>query len=741
MKSILKSSVFRCAGLSVVLLAQSCVPTQVENDPGPSASAQVAPGIRQIGSSDIENADSNTTDWLSYGRTWSEQRYSPLDQINKDTVSGLKLAWYADLDTARGQEATPLVIDGKMYFTTAWSKVKAFDAVTGEKLWDYDPQVPGETGVKPCCDVVNRGLAAWGDKLYLGSLDGRLIALDRETGAEIWSKQTVDTEMPYTITGAPRVTKDGLVIIGFGGADMGRARGYVTAWDAETGEEKWRFYTVPDNPANDQPEYLQKAAETWTGEWWKVGGGGTAWDAFAYDPELDLVYIGVGNGAPWNQQYRSPQGGDNLYLSSIVAVKGKTGEYVWHFQETPGETWDFTATQHIMLADLEIDGKLRKVAMQAPKNGFFYVLDRETGEFISANNYTNVTWAKGIDPETGRPVENPDMRYLEKGTLMFPGPLGGHNWHPMAYSADEKLVYIPAQNLPSSYDSPDGWDFAKYGFNTAIGARGQGTMVGSGDDPMVRPDPAKRIPSPPEPETYQKVEPRSRALGSLVAWDPATQSEKWRVEYQGLWNGGVLATGGGLVFQGNSVGDFKAFDAKDGTELWSVPVQTGAIAAPMTFEKDGKQYVALLAGWGGVAGLGFGVTQNRSRILVYSLDGEAELPDMIPLADRVLDPPVQKADAETIAMGSQYYRRFCTSCHGGGVIPDLRYSGAIENAQVWSMIVKDGLLAQNGMVGFSEVMTDEQIESIRTHIIDLAHKEKARLEKSAAPDPEAGPRH
>jgi PQQ-dependent dehydrogenase (methanol/ethanol family) len=332
--------------------------------------------------------------WLSYGRTYDEQRFSPLNQITQANVGELGLAWYADMDTARGQEATPLVIDGKIYFSTAWSKAKAYDAVSGKLLWEYDPKVPGETAVKACCDVVNRGMAAWDDKLYMGTLDGRLVALDRATGKEVWSVVTVDQTKPYTITGAPRAI-NGLILIGNGGAEMG-VRGYVTAYDAQTGKQVWRFYTVPDKPGNNDEEYLKKAEATWKGEWWKLGGGGTVWDAMAYDPELDLLYIGVGNGSPWNQAYRSPGGGDNLYLSSIVAIRAKTGEYVWHYQQTPGETWDFTATQHIMLADMEIDGKTRKVLMQAPKNGFFYVLDRTNGQFISGNAYAPVNWAKGL---------------------------------------------------------------------------------------------------------------------------------------------------------------------------------------------------------------------------------------------------------------------------------------------------------------------------------------------------------
>ena len=324
----------------------------------------------------------NAMDWLSYGRTYDEQRFSPLDRINQGNIGTLGLAWYADMDTARGQEATPLVIDGKIYITTAWSKAKAYDAVSGKLLWEFDPKVPGETAVKACCDVVNRGMAAWGDKLYLGTLDGRLIALDRATGKQVWSTVTVDQTKAYTITGAPRVI-NGLVLIGNGGAEMG-VRGYITAYDAQTGKQAWRFYTVPDQPGKNTEEYLKKAESTWHGEWWKLGGGGTVWDSMAYDPATDLLYIGVGNGSPWNQSYRSPGGGDNLYLSSVVAIRAKTGQYVWHFQETPGETWDFTASQHIMLADLTIGGKPRKVLMQAPKNGYFYVLDRATGAFISA---------------------------------------------------------------------------------------------------------------------------------------------------------------------------------------------------------------------------------------------------------------------------------------------------------------------------------------------------------------------
>ena len=667
-------------------------------------------------------ADANTANWLSHGRTWSEQRHSPLDQINRDTVERLSLAWHADLDTARGQEATPLIIDGKLYTTTAWSKVKAYDAATGEPLWDFDPEVPGAAGAKACCDVVNRGLAAWGDKLYLGTLDGRLIALDRETGKEAWTTNTFERDGPYTITGAPRAA-DGLVFIGNGGADMGAVRGYISAFDAETGALAWRFHTVPGDPeAGPQPAYLQRAAETWTGEWWTLGGGGTVWDSMAYDPELGLLYIGVGNGAPWNRQYRSPEGGDNLYLSSIVAIDARTGEYAWHFQTTPGETWDYTATQHIILADLEIDGARRKVLMQAPKNGFFYVIDRETGKFLSAENYTRVTWALGIDPETGRPVENPASRYSDGTALVFPSALGGHNWHPMAFSPDEGLVYIPAQNAPQPYSSPAEWTPQPLGWNNAVGRTDVGGSAVEGATTYERPGAQPAGDSQP-PANMQPVKSRKLGPGALLAWDPVAQEERWRVDYRGLWNGGLLSTGGGLVFQGTATGAFRAYDASDGSELWSYPVQTGAIAAPVTYSVDGEQYVAIMAGWGGVYGLLAGTIENRSRLLVFKLDGKDELP---PEADfvRVLDPPAMEIDPAAAGRGGALYGRFCITCHAGGtVLPALKYSSALNRESAWLAVLRDGALEPNGMVSFSSVLTEDEMLAIRQFIVAQAQAE------------------
>ena len=674
----------------------------------------------------LVNADADDANWITHGRTYSEQRYSPLEKINTENVGDLGLAWFADMDTARGQEATPLVIDGKLYLTTAWSKVKAFDAATGKALWEYDPEVPGETAVKACCDVVNRGLATWGDKLFLGTLDGRLIALDRDSGKVLWEKVTVDRSQAYTITGAPRVI-DGKVLIGSGGAEYG-VRGYLGAYDADDGEELWRFYTVPGGDEDaGSPEYLKKAAATWHGDALGsengIGGGGTVWDSMAYDPELDLLYFGVGNGSPWNRAYRSPgpdgKGkGDNLYLSSIVAVRPDTGEYVWHYQTTPGETWDYTATQHIILADMEIEGAQRKVLMQAPKNGFFYVLDRETGEFISAEQYIPQTWAKGIDA-SGRPIENPEARIdvTGKPAMIMPGPLGGHNWHPMAYHPGENLVFIPAFEAATIYAPEANWkpDMAR-GFNV-------GFDLAAGNLPA---DLGIRR------QVYGTVS------GKLLAWDPVAQEARWEVEHPGPWNGGILATGGGLVFQGNASSEFAAYKASSGDKLWSFDAQTGIVAPPITYTVNGEQYVAVLAGWGGAyattadGGLVDDArpVRNISRLLVFKVGGSARLPDMPTLAKLPLDPPASRASAETIALGGTKYARYCAVCHapaavGTDYLPDLRRSGTLGNKSAFLAVVHDGILKDNGMASFAGSLTKDEMDAIREYIIARANEDKA----------------
>ena len=660
----------------------------------------------------IVAAENEPQNWLSHGRTYSEQRFSPLAAINSGNVVGLKLAWSYEFDTRRGQEATPLVVDGVMYTTSAWSKVQAIDAVTGKLLWQYDPEVPGESAVNGCCDVVNRGVAYWEGKLFVGTFDGRLIALDARTGAVLWSTLTVDPSKPYTITGAPRVVK-GKVLIGNGGAELG-VRGYISAYDARTGKMAWRFYTVPGEPgvkdgaASDA--ILEKlAGPTWKGEWWKLGGGGTVWDSMSYDPELDLLYVGVGNGSPWNAAIRSPGGGDNLFLSSIIALRPDTGEYVWHYQEVPGDQWDYTATQQMILADLMIDGKLRKVLMQAPKNGFFYVLDRETGKLISAEPFVKLNWASGVDLTTGRPNINPEARYNLTGKtwVAMPGSLGAHSWQSMSYSPQTGLVYIPTQEIGFPYISDPDYRHHKRGINLGVDL----DAVSMPDDDAAR----KQI--------------VDSAKGYLMAWDPVRQREVWRAPYLGPDNGGTLATAGGLVFEGDATGGFHAYDAGNGKELWSFPAQTGIIAAPITYSVGGKQYVTIVTGWGGIYALLGGEMALKTgrhpkigRVLTFTLDGKASLPPTSAEPLTLFDIPRQFGTPAMIAEGKARYHRTCVGCHGDsavspGVLPDLRYSTAINDKDLWYSIVGDGALTSQGMVGFKADLSPEAIEAIRSYII------------------------
>jgi PQQ-dependent dehydrogenase (methanol/ethanol family) len=525
--------------------------------------------------------------WLSVGRTQDEQRHSPLARINTDNVGKLGLAWFADFDTNRGQEATPLAIDGALYVSTAWSKVKAYDARSGKLLWAFDPKVRGEFAGRGCCDVVNRGLAAWNGKIYVASYDGRLIALDSKTGAVIWDVLTLDHDKPVTSTGAPRVVK-GKILIGEAGGEFG-VRGYICAYDAETGKLAWRFYTVPGNPAEPfEAPILKTAAKTWNGNWWELGGGGTVWDGIVYDQRLNLVYFGTGNGTPWNRAYRGSGGGDNLFLASIVAVNADTGAYAWHYQQAPGEAWDYDATSPLMLADLKIDGKSRRVLMQASKNGYFYVLDAKTGQFISAKNFVTVNWATGFEAKTGRPIVNPDARYDETGkaTMIQPGAQGAHGWHPMSFNPQTGLVYFSAVETGFAVKGAQSFKAQPMGANTGL----------------QFPVPADELETPPPRE----------ARSQLVAWDPVNQREAWRSGVLGTIGGGTLSTAGGLVFQGTNKGRFVAYRATDGKELWSTEAQTGVVAAASTFELDGEQYIAQPVGYG-VTRYG---SSNQSRLLV-----------------------------------------------------------------------------------------------------------------------------
>jgi quinohemoprotein ethanol dehydrogenase len=687
-----------------------------------AAPAAPKPSAHPMGAAAVDSArqlaaDSEPGTWMSAGRTYSEQRFSPLTGINKANVGKLGLAWYGDIDTERGQESTPVVVDGALYVTTAWSKVKAYDARTGAKLWDYDPKVDPSNGAVACCDVVNRGVAAWKGKIYLGALDGRLIALDGKTGKVAWSVQTTDPKQPYTITQVPRIVK-GLVIIGNGGAEY-TCRGYVSAYDAATGKLKWRFYTVPAAPGDPTNTPLLNAAlKTWDAGFWKYGGGGTAWDTILYDPKTDLIYFGTGNGLSWSQQIRSPKGGDNLYVSSIIAVKASTGQYAWHFQEVPGDEWDYDVTNPLMTADLKIHGAMRHVLMQAPKTGFFYVWDAATGKLISADKFAPANWASKIDLKTGRPVENPEVRYTdEKAAIVQPAPLGAHNWHPMAYSPKTGLVYIPVTESTTGFQSakPDTFVVKDRVYNT-------GTVAFS--DKIT--------------ELYGKpgAPQRGNIRSYLQAYDPVTQKEVWRAADKDYGPHGAMVTGSDLVFSGDWSGSFNAFDARTGKKLWSAPTQADVVAAPATYTIAGEQYVAILVG---ARGLPPGqartnpLSANNSRLLVYKLNANATLPTAPvagSVAGKVLDPPLLTGTNEQVIDGEGAYGRFCAGCHGAGAvadksIPDLRYSPAISSLRPWTQIVIDGARADKGMVSFSKVLAEGQSEAIYHYIVSQANKAKA----------------
>jgi len=701
--------------VSNLVLALVCALAHGEPRAAADAGAKrLAPG--GVDDARLAGAESDGANWLSHGRTWGEQRYSPLAQIDETNLAKLAPAWVYATGETRGHEATPLVVDGVMYVTLPWSIVVALDAATGRELWRHDPEVPRAWGRFACCDVVNRGVAAYQGRVYVGTLDGRLVALDAKTGARVWDVTTIDRTKPYTITGAPRAAR-GLVFIGNGGAEFG-VRGYVSAYDAETGALRWRFYTVPAAP--DQPREhpeLELAAKTWPkNALWESGLGGTVWDSLAFDPELDLLYVGVGNASPYPREIRSPGGGDNLFLASILALRVTTGELVWHYQTTPGENWDFTATQNMILADLPLGGRTRKVLMQAPKNGFFYVLDRATGELLSADKYVAVNWASHVDLATGRPVETGLGEWKSGEHFMRPGPAGGHNWHPMAFSPQTGLVYIPTYALAYPFHQDPHFKQTPLRFNT-------------GED---------------FPAMQRAIDGFERSLRfcaptRLTAWDPVKRERVWRVEHTGEMHGGVLATAGNLVFHGTgSDATLAAYRASDGELLWEAQAPTAVIAAPVSYAVKGEQYVAVAIGAGGSAGLNFAKIEyeNAGYVAAFKLGGKARLPARKPRAVRAVEAPAPSAPAASVARGHTLYHQWCMFCHGigvksGGLLPDLRLAKREVYAQ-WQDIVLGGVRADKGMPTFAGSLSREDADAIRAYVIAQAHREPSWLEQSAA---------
>lgn len=665
-------------------------------------------------------------DWPTIGIDYAETRFSKLDQINDGNVKQLGLAWSYSLNSTRGVEATPLVVDGIMYVSGPWSIVYAVDVRTGKEIWKYDPQVPREIGYKGCCDVVNRGVALHKGKVYVGSFDGRLVAINAATGKKVWEKDTViDHSKPYTITGAPRVIK-GNVVIGNGGAEYG-VRGYLTAYDAETGDQKWRWFAVPGDPSKPfEDKSMEMAAKTWdpSGEYWKIGGGGTPWDTITFDPELNLLYVGTGNGSPWNAHKRSPSGGDNLFLSSIVALNPDTGAYAWHYQETPGDNWDYTATQPMILADLTIEGKPRKVILHAPKNGFFFVIDRTNGEFISAKNFVDVNWASGYDAK-GRPIEIAEARSRDKVYDTVPGPYGARNWHPMSFNPQTGLVYMPVQNIPLTFLEDQNW---RYGAEVIPGQPSAGLGWNTG--------------------YYINAEPpKSKPFGRLIAWDPLTQKEAWRQDYVSPWNGGTLTTAGNLVFEGTADGRFVAYNAKSGEKLWETPTGTGVVAAPSTYVVDGKQYVSVAVGWGGVFGLNMRATEHDSPGTVYTfaVGAKADLPKFVDYQMSNLISGV-KYDPADVKDGTNLYVSNCVACHGvpgvdrGGNIRNLGYVDSNHIAEL-GKIVFNGPFKDQGMPDFTGKLSEADVKKIAAFIQGTADAVRPKPAAAApAPAPAAPPK-
>jgi quinohemoprotein ethanol dehydrogenase len=694
-------------GLAVLLLATSG--TWLAG----AADKQAAAAPVAVDAARLRNAPHEGASWLSDGRTYSSQRFSPLTQINAANVDRLGIAWYDELDTFRGVEATPVYADGVLYNTSAWNITTAYDARTGKRLWQYDPKVPREMGRLACCEPVARGLALWKGKVIIATLDGRLIALDAASGRPVWTTKTFDnSHMPYTITGAPRVF-GGLVVVGNSGGDLG-VRGFVAAWDADTGRKAWKFFLAPGDPAKGpdgeaSDPVMAMAARTWSGDYWKLGGGANPWDSITYDPKTDLVYVGTGNGSPDSYHWRSEGKGDNLFVCSIVALHAKTGKYAWHYQMVPGEDWDYTCTSSIVTADLPIAGKPRHVMMQAPKNGFFYVLDAATGKFISATPLVKMNWNLGIDPKSGRPTMNPVTHYGVDPVLVYPGPGGAHNWFPMAYSPQTKLAYLPVYQSGMVYALDPNFKPKEARSNSGWG--------GYSGDALK-----KRIALMAEAAKDEKA--------WLSAWDPATRKEAWRVPLPRHGNGGVLVTASDLVIEGTTRQTLGFFDARTGRILREIPVQSAPVAGPITYELDGQQYIAVNAGWGGGAaqverGAGIELPRPSARLLVFRLGGTVQLPPLKVEETAQQQPPPLTADESVVRRGGELFAQTCAQCHGQqaiGGVKDLRKMTR-ETHAAFADIVLGGKYKDKGMASFADLLKKEDADAIHAYLIARANED------------------
>lgn len=676
---------------------------------GPSAEAQsraLEPKAALVDDKRIDRIDEDDPGaWLAYGRGYDEHRFSPLTQINRETVGNLGLVWSRPIEVRHRLQTSPMVVDGVIYYTDSWSVVFAVDADTGETIWTFDPETRRQYARWSCCGgPMNRGVAVYRGRVYTATFDARLVAVDAATGKKVWDVDTADypSRVPYTISGAP-LAASGKIYIGNSGSEWDH-RGYVTAYDADTGEKVWRFFTVPGDPSRpfENPE-LEQAAKTWSGEWWKLGGGGTVWNSITYDTDLHTVYVGVGNGTPWPRRIRSPGGGDNLFLSSVVALHPDTGRMKWYYQTTPGDNWDYTATQDMVLADIVVDGAERKVLMQAPKNGFFYVLDRRDGKLLRASPFGAMNWATHVDMETGRPVENPDVVWEERPQWILPGNTGAHNWEPMAFDAGRGLAYIPTHDTPFFFALPE--DYLETGVYTPRRNRmNLGVATGSYRTRLIE-------------AAGERPEPK----GFLKAFDPLKGETVWKVRNRTARIGGVLATGGGLVFQGDGSGFLSAYDSESGEPLWEFQSFGSIIAPPIAYQVGNTQYVAVAVG----ARFEY---FDMGRMLVFALGGNASL-DEPPKRDRVIPrQPAMTASEEQLREGDRLYHQLCASCHGyqarGYRNADLRLmSSAVHEA--FQKIVREGLLLDLGMDSFAGELSREDAELVRQYIISRANIDRA----------------
>jgi PQQ-dependent dehydrogenase (methanol/ethanol family) len=655
-------------------------------------------------------AESNPDNWMTYGRTYSDQRFSPLQQINADNIDRLGLAWYADIPSRDGLSATPLVVDGVVYMSAPFSRVYAYDARDGKLIWNYDPNVRrGLSFSNGWTSRINRGIAVWEGKVFVATGDCRLVAINAASGIEEWVapvedlQPACDPDGENGMDGAPRVA-NGKVYIGSGVADFG-SRGVISAYDVNTGHEVWRFYTVPGDPAKGyENKAMEMAAKTWP-EGWAPGGGASVWETIVYDKELNSIYFGTDAGSPLNAGVRSPGGGDNLFTNSIVAVDADTGEYKWHYQTVPHDAWDYNANMPIVLAELKIEGRVRKVLMQAPKSGFFYVIDRTNGEFISAEKYAKTTWASHYDPDTGRPVELPGARYYQNPdgkAIVYPSIWGAHNWQPMSYSSLTKLVYFSAWDIPALYE---------YRKDAKLG----GVLV----DNYIMGNDAEAI----------------HGRGSLLAWDPVRQTARWKIPQDVPINGGTLSTGGNLVFHGAGTGELNAYSADKGQLLWSVKTGSSIQTGPITYRVDGRQIILTPVGAPTFirnALPDYGASRDArgpARLMAFALDEKNPIPPAESEQLAVPLPPEQFGSQAELAIGKELFNAgSCWICHGEqatgftGSATDLRTSPMLQSREAWYQVVVKGIKRSTGMIGH-DYLSEDDAEALRAFVVKQAWKE------------------